>query len=203
MTLTWGLIIRPQFWAVEKKTMIVSESRSEIPGMFWNMVLERMEISWADREKIEVLKRVKEERNILHTVKWRKANWIGHILRRISLLKHVIEGKIEGRIEVTGRRGRRRKLLLDDLKEKRGFFSLEEEVLDRTVWRTGFGRGYKTVVRQTAEWTNFWGVQCGTCTYYNWLIYVAKRWRPQKGTFSESQASLHKVSWRNKKPAHS
>jgi hypothetical protein len=48
---------------------------------------------------------VKEERNIVHTIKRRKANWIGHILRRNCLLKHVIEGKLEGRIEMTGRRG--------------------------------------------------------------------------------------------------
>jgi hypothetical protein len=53
----------------------------------------RMEkISWTDRVRNEeVLRRVKEERNILHTVKRRKANWIGHILRRNCLLKHVIE----------------------------------------------------------------------------------------------------------------
>jgi hypothetical protein len=59
-------------------------------------------ISWTDRVRNEeVLHRVKEERNILPTVKRRKANWIGHILRRNCLLKHVIEGKIEGRREVT------------------------------------------------------------------------------------------------------
>jgi hypothetical protein len=60
----------------------------------------RMEkIIWADRVKNEeVLHRVKEERNILHKIKRRKANWIGHILRRNCLLKHVIEGKLEGRI---------------------------------------------------------------------------------------------------------
>jgi hypothetical protein len=45
----------------------------------------------------------------------RKANWIGHILRRNCLLKHVIEAEIKGQIEVTRRRGRRRKKLLDDL----------------------------------------------------------------------------------------
>jgi hypothetical protein len=45
----------------------------------------------------EVLHRVKEERNILHTIKRRKANWIGHILLRNCLLKHVIERKLEGR----------------------------------------------------------------------------------------------------------
>jgi hypothetical protein len=49
------------------------------------------------------------------------ANWIGNILRRNCFLKHLIEGKIEGRIKVTGRRGRRRVQLLDDLKETRGF----------------------------------------------------------------------------------
>jgi hypothetical protein len=46
----------------------------------------------------EVLHRVKEERYIVHAVKGRKANWIGHILRRNCLLNHVTEGKIEGRI---------------------------------------------------------------------------------------------------------
>ena len=66
------------------------------------MVLEK--ISWIDRVRNEeVLHRVKEERNILHTIQGRKANWTGHILRSNCLLKHVIEGKIEGRIEVTGR----------------------------------------------------------------------------------------------------
>jgi hypothetical protein len=50
--------------------------------------------------------------------KRRKAEGIGHTLRRNCLLKHVNEGKTEGRIEVTGRRGRRRKQLLDDLKGK-------------------------------------------------------------------------------------
>jgi hypothetical protein len=69
----------------------------------------------------EVLHRVKEERNIVHTIKRRKANWICHILRRNCLLKHVIEGKVEGRIDMTGRRGRRRKQLLDDLKGKRRY----------------------------------------------------------------------------------
>jgi hypothetical protein len=58
-------------------------------------------ISWTDRVRNEeVLHRVKEERHIVHTVKRRKVNWIGHILRRNCLLKHVIEGKVGGRIEV-------------------------------------------------------------------------------------------------------
>ena len=67
----------------------------------------------------DVLLRVKEQRNILHEIRKRKANWIGQILRRNCLLQRVIEGKIKGGIDVTGRRGRRRRKLLDDLKERR------------------------------------------------------------------------------------
>ena len=81
----------------------------------------RMEkISWTDhvRNK-EVLFRVKEQRNILHEIRKRKTHWIGHILRRNCLLQRVTEGKIQGGIEVTGRQGRRRRKLLDDLKERR------------------------------------------------------------------------------------
>ena len=52
---------------------------------------------------------------------------------------------------MTGRRGRRGKRLLDDLKESRGYWKLKEEALYRTVWITRFGRGYGPVVRQTAE----------------------------------------------------
>jgi hypothetical protein len=102
----------------------------------------RMEkMSWTDRVRNrEVLQRDKEERNILHIIKRRKANWIGHILHRNYLLKHVAEEKLEGRMEMTGRRGRRRKQLLDDLKEKTRYWKLKEEALDRTVWRTRFGK---------------------------------------------------------------
>ena len=64
------------------------------------------------RSVAEVLLRVKEQRNILHEIRKRKANWIDHILRRKCLLKQVIEGKIKGEIEVTRRRGRRRRKLL-------------------------------------------------------------------------------------------
>jgi len=77
----------------------------------------RMEkISWTDHVRNEeVLLRVKEQRNILHEIRKRKANWIGHILRRNCLLQRAIEGKIQGGIDVTGRQGRRRGKLLDEL----------------------------------------------------------------------------------------
>jgi hypothetical protein len=108
-------------------------------------------IGWTDHVRNEeVLLRVKEHRNILYEMCKQKANWIGHILRRNCLLQQVIEGKIQGRIEVSGRRGRRRKLL-DDLKERREYSHLKEEALDRTMWRARFGGGFGPVVRQTAK----------------------------------------------------
>jgi hypothetical protein len=74
-------------------------------------------ISWTDHVRNEdVLLRVKKQINILHEIRKRKANWIGHILRRNCLLQRFIEEKIKGGIEVTGRRGRRHRKLLDDLK---------------------------------------------------------------------------------------
>jgi hypothetical protein len=79
--------------------------------------------------------RVNEQRNILQEISKRKANWIGPILRRNCLLQQVIEGKIKGVIEVTERRGRRRRELPDDLKERIGYSHLKEEALDRTMWR--------------------------------------------------------------------
>jgi hypothetical protein len=111
-----------------------------------------VKISWTDHVKNEdVLLRVKEQRNILHEISKRKANWIGHILHRNRLLQRVTEGKIQRRIEVRGRRGRRRRKLLDDLKERRGYFHLKEEALDRTMWTARFGRGFGPVVRQTTK----------------------------------------------------
>ena len=105
-------------------------------------------ISWTEHVRNEeVLLRVNEQRNILHEIRKRKANWMGHILRRNCLLKQVIEGKIKGEMEVT----RRRKKLLDDLTDRRGYYHLKEEALDRTMWRNRFGGGFGPVVRQNTE----------------------------------------------------
>ena len=109
-------------------------------------------IRWTDYVRNEeVLLQVNEQRNNLHAIRKRKANWIGHILRRNCLLKQVIKGKIKGEIEVTRRRGRRRKKLLDDPKDRRGYCHLKEEAVDRTMWRVRFGGGIGHVIRQTAE----------------------------------------------------
>jgi hypothetical protein len=93
-----------------------------------------------------LLRSVSEQRNILLEIRKQKANWIGHILRRNCLLKEVIEGKIQGQIEVTRIRGRRRKELPDDLGDRRGYCHLKEEALDRIKWRNRFGRGCGPVV---------------------------------------------------------
>jgi len=113
----------------------------------------RMEkISWTDHVRNEeVLLSVKEQKNILHQIRKRKANRIGHILRKNCLLQRVIEGKIQGEIEVTGRQGRRRRELLDYIKERIGYSHLKEEALDRTMWRARFVRGFGPVVRQTTK----------------------------------------------------
>jgi hypothetical protein len=96
-------------------------------------------ISWTDHVRNEeVLLRLKEQRYILCEISKRKANWIGHILRINCLLRQVIEGKIKGRIQVTGSQGRRRRKLLDDLKEMRGYSHLKEEPLDHAMWRDCF-----------------------------------------------------------------
>ena len=68
-----------------------------------------------------------------------------------SVVKKIIEGKIKGEMEVTGRRGGRRRKLLDDLKDRRGYSHLKEEALDRTMWRSRFGGGFGPVVRQNTE----------------------------------------------------
>jgi len=72
-------------------------------------------------------------------------------LRRNCLLQRVIEGNVKGGIEVTGRRGRRCRKLLDDIKGRGVYCHLKEEAQYRTVWRGGFDRGFGPVVRQTDE----------------------------------------------------
>ena len=72
--------------------------------------------------KEEVLHIVSKDFTILHIAKRRKVNWIGHILHGNCLLKHITEG----RMEVIVRRGRRRKELMDDFKETRGYWKLKK-----------------------------------------------------------------------------
>jgi hypothetical protein len=110
---------------------------------------------WCGR-RTEKIKWTNRDRNIISTIKRRKVNWTGRILRRICHIKHVIEDRrmdiyIYIYIYMTEVRGRRCKQLPDDLKERRGKWKLKEESLDRTLWRTRFGRGYGPVGRHTME----------------------------------------------------
>jgi len=86
-------------------------------------------ISWTNHVgHEEMLQRVKEETNILHTIKRKKANWIGHNLRRNCLLNKTLlkERYME---EMRGRQGKRRKELLDDRKEKIAYWKMKEDAL--------------------------------------------------------------------------
>jgi hypothetical protein len=72
-------------------------------------------------------------------------------LHRKFHVKHVIEGKIDGKKEVTRRQEGRHKLVLGDFKEKGGYYELEEEALDRTMWRIRFGSINDTTARQISK----------------------------------------------------
>ena len=133
----------------------------------------------------------------LRTAQWHCVDiWIGHILRRNCLLKQVTEGKIKGEIKVT-RRGRRRKKLLDDLKDRRGYSHLKEEALDRAMWRNRFGGGVGSVARQITDWMNYvylsWSpgelnetlhLRSATSLSQSWVIYEVEvfktSWVPEE-----------------------
>jgi hypothetical protein len=68
-----------------------------------------------------------------------------------AFYNRLLKERYKGGLEVTGRQGRRRRKLLDDLKERRGYSHLKEIALDRTVWRAGFGRDFGPLVRQTTK----------------------------------------------------
>ena len=97
----------------------------------------------------------------------RLKNLIGHMLHR-NFLKHVIEGRMEGK----RRRVTRHLQLLDDLKEKRRCWNLKEEALPGTPGRTRFGKGYGPVVRRSTEWMNEWMNVCPTSSYWSPDIYI-------------------------------
>ena len=120
-------------FGAETRTLRTADQKYQESFEMW--CWRRMEkISWIDHVRNEeVLLRVNEQRNILRKIRKQKTNWIGHILCRNCLLKHIIKGKIKGEMDLTRRRGRRRKKLLDDLKDRRGYSHLKEEALDRTT----------------------------------------------------------------------
>ena len=96
----------------------------------------RMEkTQWSEKLTNEqVLEHIAEKRTLLNNILCRKANWIGHILRRNCLLHDATEGET---MEVKGV-GRRRSQLLDDLRNRRRYWELKEEAEDRKRWNQQF-----------------------------------------------------------------
>jgi len=89
--------------------------------------------------------RVKNERNTLQAIQIRKYNWIDHN----CLLNYVIGIKIDGRTEMAGKWRRNFSNCWMTLNSTKGYWKLRKKELDGTVLRTGFGRGYGTVIRET------------------------------------------------------
>ena len=77
---------------------------------------------------------------------------------------------------MTGRQGRRRRKLLDDLKERRGYSHLKEEALDRTMWRDGFGRGFGLLMNESYKRHNFRKIviECEMCVLIFSTTFVRK-----------------------------
>jgi hypothetical protein len=105
----------------------------------------KKKLSLTDRVKNEeVSQRVKEDRNILHTIKRRKANWIGLILQRNYLLKNVTEERWNRRDEEE----------VDTIKQwitlkKREELEVERRSIRLHFLENRFGRGYGPVVGKT------------------------------------------------------
>ena len=74
---------------------------------------------------------VKERRHLLKIIRTRKKRWIGHLLRHDSLLRDVIEGRMEGKRP----RGRKRMMLLDDIKDGRSYYKTKRQAEERELWR--------------------------------------------------------------------
>ena len=90
-----------------------------------------LKVSWVDKESnAEVLQKVQENKSILDTVQHRYFRWFGHILRHDSLLRDIIEGRMNGKVT----RGRKRLQMLSDVISK-SYEELKREVEDRSWWK--------------------------------------------------------------------
>jgi len=139
---TWGKVsYGADSWALGEEDRIYLQS-------YETCCWRKKKLIWTDSYKgDEVLRRLKAERDILHTRKRGMANFTGHILRRNCLLNCVTEGKIER----TGRRGKKRKQLFHDPTEKGRHWKLKKEAYDCTVWRSRLS-GYGAVAKRTTRW---------------------------------------------------
>ena len=114
------------------------------------MVLEeRVEDNCTDRIINEVLQGIKEERTILRTLTYRQAKDIRYNSRKNCRVKTCYLGEDGSKCRRKCQKRLKNKQLLDDRKETRRYWKLREEALDRTGWRTRYGRGCGNIVRQT------------------------------------------------------
>jgi phenylalanyl-tRNA synthetase alpha subunit len=93
---------------------------------------------------------------------------------------------------VMDREGGRCKQLLNDLKETTGYWKFKEEALERTLWRTRFGRGHGHVVRQTVEWVNDW---MNDLEYQAWKVKMQMWWMAMKISV-ESVRKVRRITFR-------
>ena len=125
-TLIWSVVLyASETWTLRKEDI----QRLEAFEMWiWRRM---MGISWTERKtNEEVLRMVEEERSLIETIRQRQHRWIGHILRRNTLLGDIIEGRLEGKKT----RGRPRKMILDWMMTK-GYRDLKNKVQNREEWR--------------------------------------------------------------------
>jgi hypothetical protein len=126
-TLIWSILLYgSETWTMRKAEMKKLES---CEMWMWR----RMEkISWRDRvTNEEVLERVGETRSLLSTIWKRKAKWVGHVIRSDGLTRIAIEGRMSGKRS----RGRKRKMLLDDIRGHKEYHQLKEIARDRVGWQ--------------------------------------------------------------------
>jgi hypothetical protein len=147
------------FYGAENRTLRAVDQKyvRSFGTWFWERL---KKISWTDRVRNgDVVQRTKERSSILHTAKRRKlTGFVRCCVETVFKTSYCTEDR---RVEVMGRRGRRRKHLLEVLKEKKGYRKLKEEAPDRTLRRTGCGWLWVAVGGFGWLWVAVGG--CGGC----------------------------------------